>query len=64
MDERTHLRQPVFKREMAAVEKMKFRVRQIAQIGMGAFCGKILSFFPHTMMVGGLRSRKKRWNCG
>ncbi len=63
-NERRHLIQLVFEREMSRVDQMELSFRKIAQIGMRAFFREIWSFLPQTTSVGGLRLRKKAWNCG
>ena len=54
----------VLQREVARVEQVEFRVGQIAQYGCAPSTGKITSFCPQTISVGGRRERKNAWNCG
>jgi len=53
-----------FEREVPGVQQVDLRVRQVAAVGRGPSGGKITSFRPHTIRVGGWYSRKNSWKRG
>jgi hypothetical protein len=54
----------VFQGEVAGVEEVKLELGQVALVGCAPSAGKILSFLPQTISVGGRCSGKYAWTAG